>query len=524
MKIYKKRTSQIKARKFIWDEKKAQKPAKLKDDCVTTRHMAKMKLSGQKERMEKPQLIIRGDGEKNEFELINVKHSVRKFENEVVSLNKLDYIEKELQNVLKENIQIQKIIEKKQIQLKSRRGSPKKNGSKTKKNDRKRSRKVETKVEVSKQIPKPSEELEEEEDDEESHITPAWHRVEFIGYHALRDFYTFIQPCTALIDAEFIKHWKEHIVDKFNSENFHKLCSVPVSQIPAIQLFTPKKQNESHDDASNQAHSLVDENRDVLPDVFETEGENSMLTRWKKHGLASAEEEDEPQPDSSTSNRMEWRKRSRLSNRASLEPIPKRTNREDSESLNNFLIPQEPTTSTNPSLKTTSLIDPTIFDDLGEELTKNLKLKGVLLDNNQTKVPNISEFATPKIELKPYLPPLNDLVEDEIDVATSLSIAKLQLAHIEPHLLALIGMTYDRIKAEYADNIIYRRLNSADDEVKNLVKEISTPNKTIKTPALTDDFRQKFESALEKRKIGVASIKQDFQPNYCLIPGYSCNV
>ena len=40
------------------------------------------------------------------------------------------------------------------------------------------------------------------------------------------------------------------------------------------------------------------------------------------------------------------------------------------------------------------------------------------------------------------------------------------------------------------------------------MKEILTPNKTIKTPALTDDFRQKFESALEKRKIGVASIKR----------------
>jgi hypothetical protein len=58
MKIYKKRTSKNKARKFIRDEKKAQKPVKPKDDHVTTRNMAKMKLSGQKERMEKSRKFL----------------------------------------------------------------------------------------------------------------------------------------------------------------------------------------------------------------------------------------------------------------------------------------------------------------------------------------------------------------------------------------------------------------------------------------------------------------------------------
>jgi hypothetical protein len=45
--------------------------------------------------------------------------------------------------------------------------------------------------------------------------------------------------------------------------------------------------------------------------------------------------------------------------------------------MDDFPIAKEPTTSANPSLKANSLIGPTIFDDLGEELTKNLKLKGI---------------------------------------------------------------------------------------------------------------------------------------------------
>uniref|UniRef100_A0A914D6F5 Uncharacterized protein n=2 Tax=Acrobeloides nanus TaxID=290746 RepID=A0A914D6F5_9BILA len=459
MKNYMKQRFQIKAKKFTQNVTKAQKSVKPKNDRVT-RSMTKMKLSGQKkEQVGKPRLIIHRSGDKNEFK--SVKHSVRKFENEVVTLGNLDRIEKELRNVLKKNIQVQKMINEKQFQAKSRPDHPKRNGSKIKENDRKRSRIVETNVEVSKPIPKPSE---EELDEEERDINPAWHSDEFSGYHTLCDFYTFIQPYTKLIDAEFIKHWREQIVDKFNSENFQKLYSVSVSQTPAVQLPTPKIQNELHDDVSNQANSFLDENQQVLPDEME---ENSMFAEWY--------------------NKL----------------------------MDDFPITKEPTTSANPSLKANSLIGPTIFDDLGEELTKNLKLKGVLLDDNQIKL-HTSEFITPQVEIKPNYPPFKELVEVENDVLAFLSMAKLRLASIEQHLLALIAMTYDRIKAEYVDNAIYRRLNAADAEVVNLVEEILTKNITFKTPALADDFRQKLELALEKRKIEVASIKHDIQPNDCL--------